>query len=267
VERSPAANPAASPEGAASLVDLEAYRDRPQERERLASLLRLLPDAGTVLEIGTRDGHMSFALAERFARVTTLDLGKRVLLHPGIEAIAGDLRRLPFRDLSFEAVLCAEVLEHIPTADLQEACRELVRVCANVLVIGVPYRQDLRVGRTRCSSCRRFNPPWGHVNSFDEDRLDALFAGLSRIDTDRVGRSDEVTNGFSALLMNWAGNPWGTYEQEEACIHCGGKVGPPPASAFPSRVLSAIAERMNRIQRSRFSSARPCWIHCLYRKT
>jgi hypothetical protein len=245
---------------------LLAHRERPEEKARIASLLRLLPKGGTILEIGARDGYISRALAPHFDRVIAVDLHKVTISHPRIEAVAGDVRALDFPDRSFAAVLCAEVLEHVPSADLDTTSRELARVTANVLLVGVPYRQDLRVGRTTCQSCGCSNPPWGHVNRFDENRLDRLFATLTRVETDRIGLSDERTNPLSALLMEWAGNPWGTYEQEESCVHCGGCVGRPPSPPLSRRMLSALAERMNRVQR-RFSPSRPAWIHCLYRRS
>ena len=38
----------------------------------------------------------------------------------------GDVTRLPFRDETFDAVICSEVLEHIP--DNRRAVQELIRV-------------------------------------------------------------------------------------------------------------------------------------------
>jgi hypothetical protein len=245
-------------------VNLQAYRARPDEQERIASLLELLPDGARVLEIGARDGHITRRLADRFATVVALDIGELQIRDERISAIRGDLRSLNFTDRSFDVVLCAEVLEHIPPRDLQRACDELARVTAGSLLIGVPYRQDLRVARTRCQHCGHSNPPWGHVNSFDEGRLDALFHGLRRVRTAWIGRTQDFTNPLSALLMEWSNLPWGTYEQDESCVACGGAIGEPPPRKPIERVLSAAAERLNRLQR-RLSAERPCWIHCLYR--
>ena len=50
----------------------------------------------------------------------------------------GDVTRLPFKDEAFDAVICSEVLEHIP--DNQAAVRELVRVLKDggPLAVSVP---------------------------------------------------------------------------------------------------------------------------------
>jgi len=246
-------------------LDLEVYRTRPEERDRVGNLLELLPQGGSILEIGARDGHITRRLADRFTTVVALDLGELHIDDPRVTPIRGDVRSLTFGDHSFDVVLCAEVLEHIPPADLPRACRELARVTAGWLLVGVPYKQDLRVAQTRCQHCGRTNPPWGHVNSFDEDRLDALFRGLERTRTAFVGRTQDFTNPLSAKLMEMADHPWGTYEQDESCIHCGRHVGQPSSTRGPlQKVLSSAAERLNRVQR-RLSGDRPCWIHCVYR--
>lgn len=246
-------------------LHFEDYRDTAQEQQRIASLMNLLPQGGRVLEIGARDGYISLRLAERFDAVTALDLEKVHIPHPRITTVKGDVRALEFPDRSFSAVLCAEVLEHIPPEDLARACRELARVTAGLLVVGVPYRQDLRCARTTCQHCRRSNPPYGHVNRFDEHRLDRLFEGLEPSATDWIGLTREATNPLSAWLMEQAGNPWGTYTQDEPCIHCGQAIGDPPPRDLRARLLSAAGERLNRLQQ-RLSRPRPNWIHRSYRR-
>ena len=67
-------------------------------------------------------------LAERFDRVVALDLAKPEIDHPAIEPVEGNVTCLPFDDNQFDAVLCAEVLEHIPEHLLAKACSEIARV-------------------------------------------------------------------------------------------------------------------------------------------
>ncbi len=38
--------------------------------------------------------------------------------HPRVEAVQGDVTALQFADNEFDAILCAEVLEHIPEPGL-----------------------------------------------------------------------------------------------------------------------------------------------------
>ena len=105
----------------------------------------------------------------------------------------------------------------------------------HAVLVGVPYKQDRRVSATHCVFCGRKNPCWGHVNDFDEARLKRLFEGLVPIKTSFVGQTKDRTNAASAYLMDKARNPWGTYEQEEACVHCGNQLIQPKAGLWLRR--------------------------------
>jgi hypothetical protein len=246
-------------------ADLRAYRESESEKARTADLLRLLPRGrDSVLDIGARDGHFSRLLTGHFQQVTALDLEKPSFSFPRVTTVAGDVTRLQFPDSSFDCVFCAEVLEHIPNIEL--ACRELMRVTRYEIVVGVPFRQDTRSGRTRCRSCGKVNPPWAHVNTFDERRLQLLFPGLTVTATSFVGSTKEVTNALSSLLMDLAGNPWGTYHQDEPCIHCGATLLPPAdRRSYLSRICSGVAVRLDRLQMS-VTPAHANWIHVVFSK-
>jgi cyclopropane fatty-acyl-phospholipid synthase-like methyltransferase len=184
-------------------MDVAERRAAPSEKQRSEDLVMLFPASGGVaLDIGARDGHYSVLLAERFERVIALDLEKPEVTHPRVQCVAGNAAHLEFEDDSIDFVLCAEVLEHIPTAILAKVCREIERVSKDRFLIGVPYRQDIRVGRTTCSSCGKTNPPWGHINSFDEDRLRALFPGSRATKVSMVGKTIEQTNALASQWMH-----------------------------------------------------------------
>lgn len=245
----------------------ESFRNHPRERERISRFFQLVPASGkTALDIGTRDGHLARLLAERFERVVALDLSLPQIDHPGIECIAGDATRLPFEDASFDTVICAEVLEHIPTALMPAACREIARVTGGAAIIGVPNRQDLRLHRTTCRTCGKINPPWGHVNSFSAPGLTSLLAGLTPVKTDYVGTTREASNGLSAALMDYAGNPFGTYDQDEPCIHCGAALLPPAGRSHLQRVATRLAHWGIQLQQSK-ASPRGNWLHMRFEKT
>jgi SAM-dependent methyltransferase len=227
--------------------------------------MRIVPKGlRSVLDIGARDGHFSRLLTEDFPEVTSLDLSKPSFQIPGVVTVAGDVRKLQFADESFDCVFCAEVLEHIPYPEA--ACQEMIRVAKSDIVIGVPFQQDIRIGRTSCSSCGKTNPPWGHVNSFTERKLLLLFPGLRVASKSFVGLTREVTNPLAASLMDLAGNPWGTYNQEEPCIYCGALLTRPQTRHLGQKVCSAIAARMNRVQSS-FNKPHANWIHLVFSKT
>lgn len=247
-----------------TVPDYAAYRSSPGEQARIADLLRLLPrERRSILEIGARDGYISRLLAERFAQVTALDLERPDIREPGISCVAGDVRKLEFSDRHFDVTLCSEVLEHIPRANLASACAELIRVTRHELLIGVPFRQDTRIGRTKCGNCGKINPPWGHVNTFSQERLAALFRPFAPRSISLVGTTREVTNPVSVFLHSLAGDPLGTYSQEECCLSCNQPLQRPGSLSPFQNLCCGTALRLTQWQ-SAIRGARPAWIHILF---
>ena len=246
--------------------DQRTYHDSERERLRTRDLLELIPARGDrALDIGARDGYLSVLLAERFGHVVALDLELPEVVHARVESVRGDVTALTYDDNSFDTVVCAEVLEHIPEPLVESACREIVRVARHAVVVGVPYKQDLRCGRTTCRACGRVNPPWGHRNTFDEQRLQALFPDLTLVRFSLVGANRDRTNALSAALMQFAGNPYGTYDQDEACVHCGAKLELPDGRTLLQKLATKIAFNLDRIQRV-FTRPRANWVHARFDK-
>jgi SAM-dependent methyltransferase len=244
--------------------DLEKYRASEKEKSRTEDLLNILPKGRrTILDVGARDGRFSKLLTAYFEEVTALDLQKPAFDIPGVVAVAGDVTQLPFPADSFDCVFCTEVLEHV--RDIEKACSELARVAKHELILGVPFRQDIRLGRTTCRTCGKVNPPWGHVNSFEEDTLPARFPDWQIVSQSFVGTSKEATNALSTFLMDLAGNPWGTYSQDETCIHCGASLKPPRNRTFWQRICCWLAIRINRFQ-ALWIRPHGNWIHLVLTK-
>jgi hypothetical protein len=93
----------------------------------------LLPNGGSVLEIGPGGGYTTFLLRTWGMRVTTMDLDPE--LHPDV---VGDVARLGFGANTFDCVLAAQVLEHIPFEEFTVALCELARVTKKYLIITLP---------------------------------------------------------------------------------------------------------------------------------
>lgn len=244
--------------------DLSLYRESPRERDRIADLMSLVPAGLTsALDVGARDGFLSRLLAQRISHVTALDLTEPTFRFDRVTCVAGDVTDLQFADSSFDLVFCAEVLEHV--SDVEKAASELTRVARRFVLVGVPYRQDIRVGRLTCYTCGERNPPWGHVNSFDDHRLLALFPRCAPRETSLVGFARARTNPISVALLDLAGNPFGDYAQDEPCIRCGRKLVAPPTRNFMQKVASKVGLHLQRLTTA---LARPHgnWIHVLFEK-
>ena len=65
--------------------------------------------------------------------------------------------------------------------------------------------------------------------------------------------------------MDYAGNPYGTYEQEEPCIHCGKELRPPPTRSFFKKLSTKIAFHITKRQQLTHKG-NPSWIDILFKK-
>ena len=65
--------------------------------------------------------------------------------------------------------------------------------------------------------------------------------------------------------MDWAGNPYGTYSQDEPCGHCGAVLTKPPERTALQKVATKLAFTGIGLQR-RFVKPHPNWIHLLLKK-
>jgi SAM-dependent methyltransferase len=90
-----------------------------------------------------------------------------------------DVARLPFKNGAFSAVICSEVLEHIP--DSHSAVRELVRVLrpGGELVVSVPRYLPERICWALSEAYH--NEPGGHIRIYRRKELQAMLeeAGLT----------------------------------------------------------------------------------------
>jgi len=139
-----------------------------------------------LLDLGCGAGRHAFEAARRGAEVVALDAdhgelqGVRataaamaeageIQVPASITAAAGDATRMPFPDHSFDLVIAAEVLEHIP-AD-QDAINEISRVLrpGGIAAVTVPAWFPERV--CWALSDDYHNVPGGHVRIFTRREL------------------------------------------------------------------------------------------------
>jgi SAM-dependent methyltransferase len=148
-------------------VDLERLRLRPGER---------------LLDAGCGEGRHCFGALEGGASVVGLDLdpdalraAARALRTRGNELgrlaamLRGDTFSLPFRDETFQKVICSEVMEHVH--DYRGAAAELARVTApgGMVAVTIPTATSehlyLRLGDDY------FESPGGHIRIFQPREL------------------------------------------------------------------------------------------------
>jgi hypothetical protein len=88
----------------------------------------------SLLEIGIGNGLVRHTLWAMLPEVKTLDIDPE--LKPDM---LGSVVAIPAKDKSFDMVLAAEILEHLPWADLPKALGELGRVSKKHILISLPH--------------------------------------------------------------------------------------------------------------------------------
>lgn len=96
--------------------------------------VRMFGEAHNVLEIGPGGKLVSAALAKLGFSVKTLDINENI--EPDYVASADNL---PMADKSFDIVLAAEILEHLPFDKIGRALFEIKRVSKTGAVISLPH--------------------------------------------------------------------------------------------------------------------------------
>lgn len=159
-------------------------------------LERLRLKAGeTLLDAGCGEGRHCFGALERGARVVGLDLDRASLkraagalrfraqeLGSFGAMLQGDTFALPFRDATFDKVICSEVMEHVH--DYRAAARELARVTRphGLVAVTIPTATSenlyLRLGDDY------FESPGGHIRIF---RPRELARGLAEAGLATIG--------------------------------------------------------------------------------
>ena len=99
---------------------------------QIKEVLNLKPQS--VLVVGIGDGIVIDVLKKQIEKVKTFDIEKD--LNPDI---LGSIDNMPLADNSFDIILCAEVLEHLPFEKFEKCLSELKRVARKYVVLSLPH--------------------------------------------------------------------------------------------------------------------------------
>ena len=193
--------------------------------ESIAEYLAPQPEH-RILDLGAGEGFVTLALRTAFgSRVVALDAAPPIL-HQGVGResqgsgqawLLGDGAQLPFRDGSFDGVVCSEVLEHVE--DDAAVVREIARVlkpggvaaltvpCGNYPALWDPLnwvRERLGLGH--------FSPDsgfWGglwamHLRLYGPDEFQRVVAGDGRLDVTHFEGLTRWCLPFNHMLL-WTG--------------------------------------------------------------
>ena len=156
------------------------------ERRRAEITTHLLkPQRGDlILDVGCGEGFQISYISQSSTNVVGIDLSmerlkeaRKRLKRP--DFLCASSESLPFKPQIFNRILCLELLEHLqdPSETLEEI--EFVLKEAGTLIVSVPYKEH--IVSTQCIHCGKLTPLWGHIHSFDEQKLVSLLPDSFRV--------------------------------------------------------------------------------------
>lgn len=165
------------------------------QRERHRIILSMCERRDSVLDVGCGSSRIILDLP----LAVGVDVARhklRWLRRRHERAVCGALPRLPFRDASFDTVICSEVIEHV--SDEPEVIGELVRVLrpGGVLVLGTPDYSKLLWHVIEWFYGRLLPDAYAeeHITRFTHESLRARLAalGLEVLECQYVGRCEMI---------------------------------------------------------------------------
>ena len=177
------------------------------------------PSVRTILDVGCGDGSLTNCFTDEY-NIIGCDLntsglnkviGPKVLCNSAI---------LPFRHRTFDLVISSQIIEHLPHNVYEKTLKELQRVTARYILVGVPYNEDLKTFTTRCKQCRTVYNIWGHIRSFrDFEYMKKLFPNFRLIMGILCGTLQEYPHPFSLFLRQRFLVQW-RHEPTQCCPNC-----------------------------------------------
>jgi ubiquinone/menaquinone biosynthesis C-methylase UbiE len=183
------------------------FTSSPRGLERIAwTLSHVPPDAQQVLEVGAGTGRISNALRARGKSVVAVDLSLNGLKACRTHRVKASGTELPFGAGAYDVTICAEVIEHLAPDIRKATLRELDRVSRRYVLITVPNAEVLQEMQVRCDRCGSTFHVDGHVASFTETSLAALYPYRAKILT-----SGHRVRAWAPLLLDIRQKALGCY--------------------------------------------------------
>lgn len=201
----------------------KAYGAGDDYEQRLGFVAGLVPEGtDSIADIGCGKGDVLNALLARDESLELLgvDISSQALSYVNAPTRAASLPDLPLPDDSFDLVICLQVLEHLDQATYTASLRELERVASRHLIIGVPFRENLRSKMALCARCGRPSHVDHHLRSFDIEDLSEMFEGFALDRWRTIGVVSRREPDIASLLRQRLA---GRYNEPDlfACPFCG----------------------------------------------
>ncbi len=151
-------------------------------------------DVTSLIDIGCGHGGFLKLISSRRGniRYVGVDNSDGALEYIPFEKAKASITDVPYGDKEFDCVYALEVLEHLGPEDFNKARMEMSRLSKKYIIVSVPYNEDIQWNMVKCPSCQTIFHYDGHVQVFDEDKMEGLFKehGFQCVSKERLGWSE-----------------------------------------------------------------------------
>lgn len=152
----------------------------------LVGLAEKLTRGRSLLNIGAGNGYLEQTARQRNWTVISVDPDPGTverLRYQGLDARCGGIESLPVASQTVDMVICTEVFEHLTGESMESGLDQIRRVLkpGGQLIGTVPYREVLAANQVFCPDCKKNFHRWGHLQSFDEDKMRAAIGKSLRV--------------------------------------------------------------------------------------
>lgn len=169
-----------------ALWSTELWDSLEYDRQRAQIIMASLPiTAHKVLDVGCGNGVFTNLTREK-TNIYGTDRSYAALRQVSSPRCQASAHALPFNSNSFDAVVCMEMLEHLPVGIFPMTLVELARISSDLILITVPYRENLRLSRISCPACECEFHPYYHMRSFEYSDLIHLFDAETEIQVENI---------------------------------------------------------------------------------
>jgi len=245
-------------------------KEHPYNAEKTKIILDIIPrECSTIVDVGCGDGAISNVLAERYA-VIGIDISWEALKHLSarVLGIGGSADHLPFKDRCADLVLSSELLEHLPEDAFSEAISEMKRISRKYILITVPNEEKLRKRYTKCNVCGFEFHIYGHIRSFNLNRLTRYFDGYSIRCSTVCGAPDEKSFDLISYLVNRLANSYFSVDTVSIlCPNCGNVLSFPFKNNLAQRLIGFSLVKLQDILNLLLNrKPEPDWLVVLFEK-
>ena len=179
-------------------------------------------DVRTVLDVGCGNGIFTNMVVPDQIKVG-LDQSRVALANVDAPRVQANAAWLPFPDNRFDAVVCMEMLEHLPPDLFVLSLNEIQRVSGGYVLITVPFEEKLEYYQVICPAYLFSFHPFHHLRSFKRSDFKNLLDSdyhLEKLEA-VVLKKVEIFPAFWNFIRSYLHRKGRNFPGDTICPQCG----------------------------------------------